>query len=258
MIDFSKYFNGKKGFIPFVTCGDPSIDDTYNFVIELIKAGSTLIELGIPFSDPTAEGKTIEKADVRALSAGCTTDKIFDMIKKIRVDYPDFPLLFMTYCNPVHTYGYERFFKKCHELNMVGIIIPDLPFEEKGEISEYCKKYNIANISLIAPTSKERIKMIASEAEGFVYLVSSLGVTGMRNKITTDVDAIAKEIKKYTNIPVCVGFGIKSKESAKAMVNVSDGAIIGSAIVNIIEEHKENSAKYVYEFASSIVEAINN
>lgn len=256
MINFNELFKNKKGFIPFITAGDPNLDKTVEFIDELINAGSTLIEIGIPFSDPIAEGKTIEKADVRALSAGTTTDKIFDMLKVVRKKHPDFPLAFMTYLNPVHTYGYNKFFEKCKEVNICAIIIPDLPFEEKEEVRSVATLYDVATISLIAPTSKDRIKMIASKAEGFIYLVSSLGVTGVRDKITTDIDALASEIKKYTNIPVCVGFGIKSKETAKKMTNVADGAIVGSAIVNIIEEHKEDSNKYIYNFVKEIVDYI--
>ncbi len=257
MINFKNLFNGKKGFIPFVTAGDPNINKTEELIYELIKAGSTLIEIGIPFSDPTAEGKTIEAADARSLAAGTTTDKIFDMLKNVRKNYPDFPLVFMTYCNPVHTYGYEKFFAACKEVNICGIIIPDLPFEEKSEVKDIASKYDVATISLIAPTSRQRIAMIAKEAEGFVYLVSSLGVTGVRDTITTDINSLVTEIKKYTDIPVCVGFGINNAEKAKKMTEVADGAIIGSAIVNIVAAYKENSSKPVYDFAKEIVDALN-
>lgn len=256
MINFNDLFK-KKGFVPFVTAGDPNINKTEEFIYELIKAGSTLIEIGIPFSDPTAEGKVIEAADGRALAAGTTTDLIFDMIKRVRKNYPDFPLVFMTYCNPVHTYGYEKFFKACKEVNMCGIIIPDLPFEEKHEVREIALKYDVATISLIAPTSKDRIKMIASDAEGFVYLVSSLGVTGVRDNITTDINSMVAEIKKYTNCPVCVGFGIKDAQTAKKMTELADGAIIGSAIVRIIEKYGVDANKYIYDFAKDIVDSLN-
>ena len=256
MINFNKYIKGNKAFIPFVTAGDPNLNVTKTLLKKLIEAGSSIIEIGIPFSDPIAEGNTIMEADIRALSAGTKINGIFDMIKDFRKEEPDFPLVFMTYLNPVFAYGYDSFFKKMKELNMVGIIIPDMPFEEKNEVKEVASKYYIAVISLIAPTSKQRIEMIAKEAEGFVYLVSSLGVTGVRDKITTDIDGMVKEIKKYTDIPVCVGFGIKSPESAKKMTNVADGAIIGSAIENIIKDHKEDSASYVYDFAKSVVDAI--
>ena len=256
MINFKNYMKGKKAFIPFVTAGDPSLDKTEEFLKELIKAGASIIEVGIPFSDPIAEGNTIMEADIRALSAGATLSKIFDMLKHFRQSEPDFPLVFMTYLNPVFAYGYDKFFKLCQDLKIVGIIIPDLPYEEKEEVKKVASKYNVAVISLIAPTSKQRIKMIASEAEGFIYLVSSLGVTGVRDSIKTDVNSIAEEIKKYTDLPVCVGFGIKNEESARKMTEVADGAIIGSAIVNIIAEHKNDSGKYIYDFAKTIVDAI--
>ncbi len=257
MINFRNQIKGKKAFLPFVTAGDPTIDDTKRFIKELIKAGASIIEIGIPFSDPIAEGKTIMAASDRALKAGATTDKIFDMVADIRKEYKDFPLVFMTYVNPIFVYGYDKFFSECKRVGIEGIIIADLSFEEKHEVSDIASKYGVAIISLIAPTSEDRIKMIAKEAEGFVYLVSSLGVTGVRSNITTDIKGIADKIKEYTDIPVFVGFGIKDSESAKKMASYSDGAIIGSAIVNIIAEHKSDSDKYVYEFAKGIVDAIN-
>ncbi len=256
MINFKNYINGRKAFIPFVTAGDPDLETTKNVIKALIKAGASLIEIGIPFSDPIAEGNTIMEADIRALASGTTVDKIFEMVKDLRKENESFPLVFMTYLNPVFSYGYDKFFKKCKSVNIKGIIIPDMPYEEKEEVKVVASKYDVAVISLIAPTSNQRIKMIASEAEGFVYLVSSLGVTGVRDNITTDVNSIAKEIKKYTDIPVCVGFGIKNKETALKMTDVADGAIIGSAIVNIIAKYGADSPKYVYEFAKEIVDAL--
>lgn len=255
MNNFDKVFN-KKAFIGFLTAGDPSIDKTEEFIYKMIEAGVSLIEIGIPFSDPIAEGSVITKADIRALSSGTTTDKIFDMIENVRKNYPDYPLVFMTYVNPVFSYGYDRFFKRANELNMLGIIIPDLPFEEKNEVKEIASKYNQKVISLIAPTSKDRIKKIASDAEGFIYLVSSMGVTGMRSEIKTDLESIVSEIRKYTNVPVAIGFGISNPEQAKKMADISDGAIVGSAIVKIIEEHGNDAAQYIYEFSKSMVDAL--
>ncbi|MCR5706120.1 MAG: tryptophan synthase subunit alpha [Acholeplasmatales bacterium] len=257
MINFKKYFTTKKGFIPFITAGDPSIDASLKYLNTLVEAGATLIEIGIPFSDPIAEGATIMEASARALSNGATLKRVFELVSMFRENNKDFPLVFMTYLNPVYAYGYDKFFKNMKDLNMQGIIIPDLPYEEKHEVSDVASKYDVAVISLIAPTSKDRIKMLASEAEGFVYLVSSLGVTGVRDVITTDIDGMAKEIKKYTDIPVCVGFGIKSPETAKKMCNVADGAIVGSAIVNIIAKYGDKAEGFVYDFAKSIVDEIN-
>ena len=256
MNSFSKIFE-KKAFIAFITAGDPNLDATIDFIDKMILAGVSLIEIGIPFSDPIAEGEVISEADIRALASKTTTDKIFDALKIVRKKHKDFPLIFMTYANPVYSYGYDKFFKKCKDTNIKGIIIPDMPYEEKEEVRSVAKLYDVAVISLIAPTSSTRIKTIASDAEGFLYLVSSLGVTGVRDKITTDINGMATEIKKYTDIPVCVGFGIKSSESALKMTEVADGAIIGSAIVNIIAKYKEESPKYVYDFAKEIVDALN-
>lgn len=255
MSNFNDVFN-KKAFIGFITAGDPDLDSTINFIDNMIKAGVSLIEIGIPFSDPIAEGSVITKADIRALKSNTTTDKIFDMIKKVRINHPDFPLVFMTYVNPVFSYGYDRFFKKSKDLNMLGIIIPDLPFEEKGEVDLIANKYNQKVISLIAPTSDDRIKMIASKAEGFIYLVSSMGVTGMRSEIKTDLKSIVNEIRKYTKTPVAIGFGISNPEQAYNMAKISDGAIVGSAIVNIIEKYGKDAGPYVYDFCKKMVDAL--
>ncbi len=256
MSSFKDVFK-KKAFIGFITAGDPNLESTERFIDKMIEAGTSLIEIGIPFSDPIAEGSVITKADIRALASGTTTDKIFDMIKNVRKKHPDFPLVFMTYVNPVFSYGYDRFFKKAQELNMLGIIIPDMPIEEKDEAANIAKKYNQEVISLIAPTSDDRIKKIASKSSGFIYLVSSMGVTGMRTEFKTDLNKIVTEIKKYTDTPVAIGFGISNPEQAKKMASISDGVIIGSAIVRIIEEHGTDAADYVYDFCKSIVDAIN-
>ena len=254
MSSFNDVFN-KKAFVPFITCGDPNLDSTISFVDALIEAGASMIELGIPFSDPIAEGDVISEADIRALKAKTTTDKIFEMVKRIRIKHPDFPLVFMTYANPVFSYGYDKFFKKCEELNMLGAIIPDLPFEEQNEAKIVAKKYNQKIISMIAPTSEDRIKNIAKEAEGFIYLVSSLGVTGMRDTFSSNLEEIVKKIKEYTKVPVAIGFGIKNEEQAYNMAKISDGAIVGSAIVNIIAKYGIDAKKYVYEYTKKMVEA---
>lgn len=254
MSKFDEVFN-KKAFIAFLTAGDPNILATEQFIYKMIEAGVSLIEIGIPFSDPIAEGKTIFNADMRALASGTTTDKIFSMVKRVREKYPDFPMVFMTYLNPVFSYGYEKFFKNSMDCNMLGVIIPDLPYEEHNEASIIAKKYNQTVISMIAPTSKKRIEAIAKEAEGFIYLVSSLGVTGVRSEIKTDLDSIVKEIRKYTNTKIAIGFGISNPEAVKKMVSIADGAIVGSAIVNIIEKYKEEAGTYIYDFCKSMVQA---
>ena len=246
--------NGK-AFIPFITCGDPSLEVTEQLVYAMEEAGANLIELGIPFSDPTAEGPVIQAANTRALSGGVTTDKIFAMVEKIRKN-TQIPMVFMTYANVVFSYGTERFIKKASELGMDGIILPDVPYEEKEEFDVVCKKYNMDMISLIAPTSHERISMIAKEASGFVYCVSSLGVTGMRSEIKTDIKSIVETIRKYTDIPVAVGFGISKPEQAEAMARVSDGAIVGSAIVKIVAEHGENADQALFDYVQSMKQAV--
>ena len=251
---FDEIFN-KKAFISFITCGDPDLDSTIVFVDKMIEAGVSLIELGIPFSDPIAEGEVISEADIRALKSKTTTDKIFDAVKKIRLKHPSFPLIFMTYANPVYSYGYDKFFKKCQELNMLGAIIPDLPYEEHDEAATVAKKYDQTIISMIAPTSEDRIEKIAKQAEGFIYLVSSLGVTGMRDTFSSNLDEIVKKIKEFTKTPVAIGFGIKTEEQAYNMAKLSDGAIVGSAIVSIIAKYGREAAPYIYEYSKKMVDA---
>ena len=220
------------------------------------EAGCDLIEIGIPFSDPMAEGVVIQDANVRALKHNTTTDDVFDIVRRVRLQ-TDVPLVFLTYINPVFFYGYEKFFKRCNELGIDGIISPDLPYEEKGEIAEIAKKNDVDVISLIAPTSKERIQMIAGEASGFIYVVSSLGVTGMRSEIKTDLGAIISDIRDVTDIPVAVGFGINTPDQAREIGNIADGVIVGSAIVKIIEENGENATEALKDYVSSMKKASN-
>lgn len=250
-----KVFSKGKAFIPFITAGDPSIEVTEQLVIEMAKAGADIIEIGIPFSDPAAEGPAIQAADIRALEAGTTTDHIFDMVKRIR-KVCDVPLVFMTYVNPVFSYGTERFMKKCKEVGIDGVIVPDVPFEERAEVKPYCEKYGIDYISLITPASKERIDRIAADAQGFIYCVSSFGVTGVRDHLELDSDSMIKRAKAVKNIPCAIGFGISTPEQAKAMADISDGVIIGSAIVEIIGQHGEESVGPVKEYVKKMVDAI--
>lgn len=244
-----------KAFIPFITCGDPSLDVTEELVYAMEEAGADLIELGIPFSDPTAEGPVIQEANVRALSGGVTTDKIFDMVARIRKK-TDIPLVFMTYANVVFSYGIRRFVETAAALGMDGLILPDVPFEEKQEFDVVCKEFGLALISLIAPTSHERIARIAKEAEGFVYCVSSLGVTGMRNRITTDIGAMVQLVKKEKDIFCAVGFGISNPEQAKKIAQRSDGVIVGSAIVKLCQTYGKDCGPYVREYVKNMKDAI--
>ena len=248
-------FKNGKAFIPFITCGDPDLETTGKVVRAAAENGADIIELGIPFSDPTAEGPVIQAASLRALQGGVTTDKIFDFVVELRKDV-SIPLVFMTYANVVFSYGTERFMKKCKEVGIDGIILPDVPFEEKEEFDSVARNYGVDMISLIAPTSADRIAMIAKEASGFIYIVSSLGVTGVRSEITTDISEIVKVIRANTDVPGAVGFGISTPEQAAKMASVSDGAIVGSAIVKLIGEHGKNAADYVGSFVNSMKTAV--
>ena len=247
--------NGK-AFIPFITCGDPSLEVTEQLVYAMEEAGANLIELGIPFSDPTAEGPVIQAANIRALSGGVTTDKIFAMVEKIRKN-TQIPMVFMTYANVVFSYGTERFIKKASELGMDGLILPDLPFEEKEEFHPICAGYGVDLISMVAPTSEKRIAKIAGEAEGFLYVVSSLGVTGMRSEITTDLTSIVATIRENTRIPCAVGFGISTPQQAAAMAEYADGVIVGSAIVNIMEKYGKDAPQYVGDYVKEMKKALS-
>lgn len=240
-------FDGKKAFIPFITCGDPNLETTERLVYAMEEAGASLIELGIPFSDPTAEGPVIQAANLRALSGGVTTDKIFEMVEKIRRK-TQIPLVFMTYANVVFSRGTENFVKRAAEIGIDGLILPDVPYEEKEEFDSVCRKYGLDLISLIAPTSHERIRMIAEKASGFVYCVSSLGVTGTRNSITTDTGAMVRLVKETADIPCAVGFGISTPEQAEEIGRSSDGVIVGSAIVKLCGQYGRDCVPHVAEY----------
>lgn len=257
MSNTAKAFENGKAFIPFVTAGDPNLSVTKEIILAMVKAGADLIEIGIPFSDPVAEGSTIQEADLRALSAGTTTDKIFDMVEQLRNE-TDIPLAFMTYMNPIYVYGTERFCAKCAELKIDALIVPDVPYEEKLEISPYCEKYDIDVISLIAPTSHNRIKAIAKDAKGFIYCVSSMGVTGVRKEITTNVGEMTELVRKVSDTPTAIGFGISTPMQAKEMAKYADGVIVGSAIVKICAEHGEKCVPYIYDYVKQMKNAINS
>ncbi len=248
-------FHNKKAFIPFVTGGDPTLDITEQLLYAMEEAGADLIEIGIPFSDPIAEGVVIQEANERALKAGFTADKLFDMIRRAR-QRVTVPMVFLTYLNPIYTYGKEKFMKRCEECGIDGIIVPDMPFEEKRELSDVCEKYGVDIISLIAPTSNERIRMIAGEAKGYIYCVSSLGVTGVRNEIKTDIAGMVKMVRETTEVPCAVGFGISTPEQARKMAELSDGAIVGSAIVKIIAEYGEECVPHVTEYVRTMKGAL--
>lgn len=255
MSNIYKAFENGKAFIPFITCGDPNLATTAAAVRAAVKNGADLVELGIPFSDPTAEGPTIQGANLRALSGGVRTDQIFDLVRELRTDVM-VPMVFMTYANVVFSYGAEKFISTCREIGIDGLILPDLPFEEKGEFLPICRKNGVDLISLIAPTSQKRISMIAREAEGFLYIVSSLGVTGTRSEITTDLASIVKVVRENTDIPCAIGFGISTPEQAARMASISDGAIVGSAIIKILEKYGEEAPPHIGAYVKSMKDAI--
>ena len=248
-------FNNKKAFIAFLTAGDPDYETSLANFKAVIEAGADLIEVGIPFSDPIAEGPVIQEADIRALSSGMTTDKVFRLVKDLRKDY-DLPIVFMTYANPVYHYGADKFFKNASEAGADGIIIPDCPFEERGEFEDSAAKYGMDFISMIAPTSEDRIKTIASKARGFIYVVSSLGVTGVRSSITTDLDSIIKLIKEATDTPAAIGFGISTPAQAAEMSKKADGVIVGSAMVKIVAQYGKEAPAKLSEYVKSIKDAV--
>lgn len=255
MTETAKAFENGKAFIPFITCGDPDLETTAKIVREAAANGADLIELGIPFSDPTAEGPVIQGANIRALKGGVTTDKVFDLVRELRKDVT-VPMVFMTYSNVVFSYGADKFISTCKEIGINGLILPDLPYEEKEEFLPQCKKYGVDLIPLIAPTSENRIAMIAKEADGFIYLVSSLGVTGTRSEISTDLKSIVDVIRQNTSVPCAIGFGISTPEQAKKMADIADGAIVGSAIIKIIDQYGKDAPKYVGEYVKSMKDAV--
>ncbi|MBR0260342.1 MAG: tryptophan synthase subunit alpha [Selenomonadaceae bacterium] len=255
MSKIQQAFAQGKAFIPFITCGDPNLETTSAVVRAAVENGADLVELGIPFSDPTAEGVVIQEANIRALKGGVTTDKIFDMVRELRGDVK-VPFVFMTYANVVFSYGAEKFISTCAAVGIDGLILPDVPFEEKEEFLSTCRKYGVDLISMIAPTSEDRIAMIAREAEGFVYIVSSLGVTGVRSEIKTDLTSIIAAVRANTKIPCAIGFGISTPAQAKKMAAVSDGAIVGSAIIKILAAHGSDAPKFVGEYVREMKSAI--
>lgn len=249
-------FSHGKAFIPFITCGDPSIETTEKLVYAMEEAGADLIELGIPFSDPTAEGPVIMEANERALAGGVTTDMIFDMVLRIR-NKTDIPLVFMTYANVVFSYGTERFCERASEAGIAGVILPDVPFEEKNDFTAIFEQYGMCLISMIAPTSDERISMIARDAKGFLYIVSSLGVTGTRTNITTDIGSMTEKVRADSKVPCAVGFGISNPEQARKMAELSDGAIVGSAIVKLCAKYGNDCVPYVRDFVKEMKNALS-
>jgi tryptophan synthase alpha chain len=257
MIRIKEAFSGKKAFIAYLMAGDPSLEASAEYILAAQDAGADIIEIGIPFSDPIAEGEVIQAASERALGGGARLDGVFDMVASIK-DKMRIPVLFMSYLNPLYVYGCDRFFARCAEIGVCGVIVPDMPYEEQEETREASRKYGIEVVTLVAPTSLKRIAGIAKNAEGFIYLVSSMGVTGIRGEIATDLPEIVAEIRKYTGIPIAIGFGISTPEQAKRYSQIADGVIVGSAIVNIIgkagAQAKDELQKYIKSMKNSVSE----
>lgn len=255
MSNLNHVFSNGKSFIPFITCGDPDLETTERLIYAMEHAGADLIELGIPFSDPTAEGPVIQAANNRALAGGTTTDQVFEMVAHVR-STSSIPLAFMTYANVIFSYDIERFAKKAAEAGIDAIILPDVPFEEADEFEKPFAKVGIDRISMIAPTSHERIAAIASAAHGFIYCVSSLGVTGVRQTITTDVGSMIDLVKQVKDVPCAVGFGISTPEQARTMAQKSDGVIVGSAIVKLCAEYGKDCVPHVEAYVRTMKDAI--
>lgn len=257
MSKIKEAFENGKAFIPFITCGDPDLETTAAVVRAAVENGADLIELGIPFSDSTAEGPVIQGANLRALNGGVTTDQIFSFVRELRRDVT-VPMVFMTYANVVFSYGAEHFIGACKDIGIDGLILPDIPFEEKDEFLLFCHKYGVDLVSMIAPTSENRIAMIAKEAEGFIYIVSSLGVTGIRSEIKTDLASIVKVVRENTEVPCAIGFGISTPEQARKMADFSDGVIVGSAIIKLLEQYGKDAPKYIGEYVKKMKSALVN
>lgn len=245
-----------KAFIPFLTCGDPDLETTEQVLCAMAQAGADLIELGIPFSDPTAEGPVIQSANIRALAAGTTTDKIFDLVRRVR-EKISVPMVFMTYANVVYSYGIERFAQRSAEVGMDGVILPDVPFEEKEEFAPAFRARGLDFISLVAPTSRDRVRKIAQAAEGFAYCVSSLGVTGMRREIGAAAGALAADVRSHADIPAAI-FGVSTPAQAADMAQYADGVIVGSAIVKLVAEHGTGAAPYVADYVRAMKDALKH
>lgn len=248
-------FKNKKAFVGFLTAGDPSLDKTEEFIITMEQSGASVIEIGVPFSDPIAEGPVVQDANVRALSAegGCTTDMIFDMLARVKGKV-SVPIVLMTYLNPVFKYGYEAFMKKCADTGVSGIIIPDMPYDEKDEILPIADEYGVEIISLVAPASKSRIQMIAKDAKGYIYVLPSLNATDARSNIVTDISEIVAEIRQVTDTPVILEIGVNYPEAEYE--TIADGFVVENAIVNIIAKYGNDAAVHIAEYVKKTVESL--
>ena len=257
MSRIAEAFAHGKAFIPFLTCGDPDLETTEAVVRAVAQTGADLIELGIPFSDPTAEGPVIQAASERALAAGATTDKIFEMVRRLRRDVTT-PMVFMTYANVVFSYGTERFISTASEIGMDGLILPDVPYEEREEFAPVCRKYGLDLIPLIAPTSEGRIAKIAREAEGFLYGVSSLGTAGVQEELTANVDRMVRLAKEADpDLPCAVDLDVPTPDQAAAVARVADGVIVGSAIVTLAQQYGREAVPHIRDYVADMKAALS-
>lgn len=255
MSNTKKAFENGKAFIGFVTAGDPDLETSEKIILSMAEGGCDLIEIGIPFSDPIAEGTIVQEANLRSLSQGATTDKVLELTKKVS-SQTDTPLVYMTYLNVLFKYGYDRFLQKAKDAGISAVIVPDLPFEEKDELQSVAVKYDIDVISMIAPSSSERMKKIAYESKGFLYAVTSAGAQNGDNDIKSEIKSVVKAAAEVSDTPVAIGIGINTPEQAKEYSDLADGVIVGSAIVEIVAEYGKNAPQKVYEYVKTMKDAI--
>lgn len=254
MNNIKKAFENK-ALIGFLMAGDPDLNTTKEVIISMAKAGCDMVELGVPFSDPIAESSVVQSANLRALKSETYLKGIFDMIQEVR-NTTQISIILHTYINPVFNYGYEEFFMKCSEVNVCGIVVPDLPYEEKSEIKEYADKYGVDIISFVVPENIDRVKMIAKEATGFIYFVPSIGSTSSMEGHFKEITSIIDILKENTNIPIALGFGINTTQQAEFFSEIADGIIVGNAIVKIVEKYGKDSPSQVFDYVKTMKSAM--
>jgi len=247
----------EKGLITYITAGDPDLATTRELVLAMAEAGADMVEIGVPFSDPIADGPTIQQASQRALAAGTTPAAVLALAQSLRCETP-IPLILMTYYNPVYRYGPAAFVAAAAAAGIDGLIVPDLPVEEASVLRTACDAHNLALIPLVAPTSTPaRITAIASQARGFIYCVTVTGVTGARNRIETDLAPVVACIRRCSSLPVALGFGIAGPEAARSLGPLADALVVGSALVNLVANHQGTALfREVKKFCRSIKQAL--
>lgn len=248
-----------KAFMPYLCAGDPTPELTAKLLLTLEAAGADIIELGVPFSDPIADGPTIQRASERALAHSISLQQILEIVRSLR-DQTEIPIALMSYYNPIFRMGEEAFCKAAQEAGVDGLIVPDLPPEQAQQLLEIAPRYNLATIFLVAPTSPpERMQLITSVSTGFIYCVSLTGVTGARAMLSDEIAPMITELRNHTDKPISVGFGVSTSEQAKQVAGIADGVIVGSAIVNVIEENIDDESKLltaVKQFASDLAAGV--